>query len=92
MHTITLELDLPEAHIVLGRITDAALDASLAAAKSKGDERELLDVTSKVLARVQTRLTDLVFPTCSVEDGYGWRCPDPVDINGMCNYHDRMTA
>ena len=68
---ITIELDTHEAIIVLGRISDAALTASRLAAISTGDEHEIADLTSKILARVQTRLTDAIYPTCVYPRGDG---------------------
>jgi hypothetical protein len=59
---MNIELETHEAIIVLGRITDAALVASQKAARSRGDEREMLDVTSKVLQRVATRIVDALYP------------------------------
>ena len=71
MNKITLELETHEAIIVLGRITDAALSASELAAKSSGEEHEILDLNARVLSRVQTRLTDAIYPVCVYPRGDG---------------------
>lgn len=88
---ITLELEVHEAIVALGPIQDKALEASRLAATSTGDEHEIADLSSRILSRVATQITDALYPdTCRWMDNED--CPNPIERDGFCARHNRHRA
>ena len=93
---ITLELEVGEALIALGPIQDRALEASRLAAISTGDEHEMADMTSRLLNRVATRITDALYPTCLYmheDEPCGAEYAGHVGGHPYCRFHrDLLTT
>jgi hypothetical protein len=72
MKDITIEMTVAEALTALGPIQDRALESSRLAANATGDEREILDLSSKMLNRVATRIVDALYPNCGATYPHEW--------------------
>lgn len=92
MNEIKIEMNAAEALTALGVISDKALEHSRIAAFATGDEREILDLSSRMLTRVATAITDALYPTCAAWYSEGPRCDRPAEIGGYCAPHARATA
>lgn len=88
---IILELEVHEALLILDPIQDRALTSRRQAAEFSGAEQEIADVSAKILTRVLTRLTDLLYP-----DQCRWmdeeECDRPIEADGLCSVHFRHRA
>lgn len=87
---IWIPLEVSEALLVQGAVADRALEASKLAAESDGDVHEIADVTSRILGRVATRITDALYPTCGWGDDEP--CENSVEADGLCGRHLRHRA
>ena len=92
MKDITIEMNVAEAQIALGVISDRALESSRLAAGASGEEREIMDLSSRMLNRIATAIVDALYPTCQARYSEAGLCGEPAVIAGYCEPHARFLA
>lgn len=85
---LLIEMDVAEAQLALGVISDRVLESSRLAAISEGEEHEIFDLTSKLLGKVATRITDALYPPTHCDRGHEL-CTDSCGNCPTCFMHEK---